>query len=106
MAKPSRPEPTSPSRLGELLAGKRLPSKQRGLKRWSIRIPAEVALDIAEIARSEQVSINALVAIALDDLMKTRGRRSIAELAPWFPDYLLRQGKAAAGPEDFDDTNF
>ena len=30
--------------------------------------------------------------VALDRLLKEHGRPAISELAPWFPDYLTRQG--------------
>lgn len=78
--------------LDTLLAPPSPPAGEPQLRRWSIRIAEEVALEVEAIARLKSLSINALVMVALDRLLKEHGRPAISELAPWFPDYLMRQG--------------
>jgi hypothetical protein len=83
-----RPRPD----LDALLAPQETRLGKERLRRWSTRIAEEVACEIEAIARLKSVSVNALVMIALDRLLKEHGRPAISELAPWFPDYLMRQG--------------
>jgi hypothetical protein len=60
------------------------------LRRWTIRVPEEVAREVEDLARSKRISVNALLSFALDKTLADSGRRSIADLAPWFEFYLLR----------------
>ena len=78
--------------LDALLAPPETPAGKERLRRWSIRIAEEVALEVEAIATLKSLSVNALVMVALDRLLKEHGRPAISELAPWFPDYLMRQG--------------
>ena len=83
---PARPD------LAALLAPPEPPAGEPRLRRWSTRVAEEVALEVEAIARLKSLSVNALVMVALDKLLKEHGRPAISELAPWFPDYLTRQG--------------
>ena len=78
--------------LDALLAPPETPAEKEQLRRWSTRIAEEVAVEVEAIARLKSLSVNALVMVALDRLLKEHGRPAISELAPWFPDYLTRQG--------------
>ena len=60
------------------------------LRHWTIRLPEEVAREVEDLARSKRISVNALMSFAVDKTLADSGRRSIAELAPWFESYLLR----------------
>ena len=60
------------------------------LRRWTTRIPENVAREIENIAKMRRISVNALISFALDKTLADNGRPSIAEMAPWFESYLLR----------------
>jgi hypothetical protein len=83
---PRRPD------LDALLALRMPPADETRLRRWSTRVAEEVACEVEAIARLKSLSVNALIMVALDRLLKEHGRPAISELAPWFPDYLMRQG--------------
>lgn len=85
--------------LAALLAPPSPPAGEPQLRRWSMRIAEEVAVEVEAIARLKGLSVNALVMVALDRLLKEHGRPAMSELAPWFPDYLMRQGGAPRGKE-------
>ena len=66
--------------------------------RWSTRIAEEVAVEVEAIARLKGLSVNALVMVALDRLLKEHGRLGSPN---WrlFPDYLMRQGGSSRDKE-------
>ena len=62
----------------------------RAVRATPLRLPHEVLEELSELARAEYVSRNALICQLIDSGLKTFGRRSVSELAPWFVDHLRR----------------
>jgi hypothetical protein len=85
------PPPSLERTLTEAAGGGKDVPLQR-LRRWTIRLPECVASELEAIAKIKGLSLNALVMVALDEMLVRQGRQRIGELAPWFPAYLQRVG--------------
>lgn len=60
------------------------------IARISNRVPRAVLAEVAAIARANRMSTNLLINLLLDNYLRAQGRAGYVELAPWFPDYVLR----------------
>lgn len=86
------PSPSSASLASILAAADVVGKDAEPLRRWTVRLPDNVASELAAIAEFKNISVNALVMVALDELLTKHGRQPIADSAPWFPAYLKRVG--------------
>jgi hypothetical protein len=89
-----------PQSLQAQLAGETADNAGHELHRLTVRVPAAVARDLHDLARSRNVSMNEIVAIFIDAGLAQEGRASIAEVAPWFAGYLRRSGTDQRQPAE------
>jgi hypothetical protein len=59
-----------------------------------LRLPRKLMPELRELADSEDLSINAMVATFIDAALVERGRQSIVQIAPLFSSYLRGSGRS------------
>jgi hypothetical protein len=106
----SKPGKVTPSRTGwsndvEDDLNKRLSAKHADavsgpIHRVTVRLPANVVEELHLLARSRKISVNALLAIYVEQGLVADGRPPLMRLAPWFADYLTRTAKRDGGDPD------
>jgi hypothetical protein len=85
-------------REGLLRAGIRTSRSAQAIVPTVIRAPAGVLAELDALARSEGVSRNRLIAVFIDEGLRSRGRRGVLEIAPNFLAFLDRKKATQAEP--------
>lgn len=63
------------------------------IARTSFRIPEPVHAELAALAAANRMSTSLLLNLLIDNYLRSVGRSGYAELAPWYPGYVLRKEK-------------
>lgn len=58
----------------------------------AVRLPQEIRADLRIIVDAQSLTVNALIAAAVEELLARNGRGRICEVAPWYAAYLTCQG--------------
>ena len=65
--------------------------KDDEITRTCFRIPRAVLEEVAASAQSNRMSMSLVINVLLDDYLYGQGRPTYSELAPRYPDYVLRK---------------
>ncbi|HVY15701.1 MAG TPA: hypothetical protein VHB27_10745 [Rhodopila sp.] len=60
----------------------------------SCRVPRAVLDEVAKLTRDNGMSVSMLINLLLDAHLRGQGRPGYDELAPWYPDYVMRRGQS------------
>lgn len=89
-------KPEEPTRLVDMFqaiadaADAKTETGKHPLHRITLRVPQSVHQEFADIASVNGISLNVLINILIDTYLAEQGRPGYADLAPWFPEFALR----------------
>lgn len=75
------------------------------IARTSCRIPRAVLNEVRAVAHANEMSVSLVINLLLDSYLTGQGRPAYAELAPWYPGYVLRTPAAAPSTISVDNTD-
>lgn len=58
--------------------------------RLPIRMPRAVREELGKLAAANGMSVSLAINLLIDGYLMAEGRPGYAQLAPWYPDYVLR----------------
>lgn len=67
------------------------PMADDDIARTSLRIPRAILEEVAACAQANRMSLSVCINLLLDEYLHGQGRPGYSELAPGYPDYVLRK---------------